>query len=308
MPGNKKQLVLMISLVVIIIGGASVGLWKFYETQNAPTNFVDSRNRAVKVPHHPERIVSMAPSITEIIFALDAQDRLVGVTTYCNYPVEAQNITKIGGFSTPNLEVLTTLNPDLIIAASYDAKSIETLEAANFTVVIIEKNTVLEIIEGIREISNLIDSKGKGKEVADNLLARYNTVVAKTSQISTQDRLNCYFEVWETPMVAGNQSFINDLIDKAGAINIFTNTNATYVTVSNEVIITANPDAIFITEHSAEWYAQTVCERTGYNTINACKNQRVYSVEDDIYLRQGPRIIDALENMTLYLYPSLFNK
>jgi iron complex transport system substrate-binding protein len=306
MPNNKKQFVIMITLVIIIVGGASVGLWKFYQAQNAPTNFVDSRNRSVTVPHHPERIVSMAPSITEIIFALDAQDRLVGVTTYCNYPVEAQNITKIGGFSTPNLEVLTTLNPDLIIAASYDAKSVETLEAANFTVVIIEKNSILGIIEGIREIANLIDAKPKGKELCDSLLARYNTIVAKTSQIAAQDKLKCYFEVWETPMIAGNQSFINDLIDKAGAINIFADINATYATVSNEVIITGNPDAIFITEHSAAWYSQTVCNRTGYSTINACKNQRVYSVEDDIYLRQGPRIIDALENMTLYLYPNIF--
>ncbi len=108
-------------------------------------------------------------------------------------------------------------------------------------------------------------------------------------------------------MVVGNDSFINDMIKQAGGINLFGNEAGEYPSVSNENIIQGNPDVIFITEHSAAWYSQTLCNRTGYNAINACKNNRVYSLDDNMFLREGPRIVTALENMTRYLYPTLLD-
>jgi len=309
----KKNITIFIALL-IVIGGTAFGLGmltlNLMSNRTAPANsylFVDSMNREVYVPNDPQRIISMAPSVTETIFALEAEVRLVGVTDYCNYPNEAQNITSIGGFSTPNLEVIASLNPDLIIAASWDAENVAQLESQGYAIVIILPDTLEEIIESMGIIGNLVNERQNGIYLMGNMTLDLEGVTNKTSTLNYTDMLDCHFEIWETPMVVGGDSFINDLITKAGAINIFGNLQSEYPTVSHEAIINANPDVIFITEHSAPWYSQDVCNRTGYDIISACINDRVYQCFDDIYLRPGPRIVEALDNMTRYLYPTLFS-
>ncbi|UYP48593.1 Cobalamin-binding protein [Candidatus Lokiarchaeum ossiferum] len=268
--------------------------------------YTDSQGREVEVLTTPERIISMAPSITEILFAIGANDILVGRTDFCNYPNEALDIESIGGFSTPDLEKLVSLAPDLIISPTFNAESTATLEALNLTIVIVEPgSTIMNVINSIRDIGKLSGYTKEGNDFADQLTDSYNLIVDKTSTISATDKMTCYFEIWESPMVVGNESFLNDMIDKAGGINIFADINEEYPMVSNENIISGNPDAIFITEHSAPFYSQIISNRTGYSSINAIKNNRIYSVNDDIFLRGGPRIIQALENMTKYLYPNL---
>ena len=157
----------------------------------------------------------------------------------------------------------------------------------------------------IRIFGDLVDSELNATELSTNMATKMETITNKTASLNAEDKVYCYFEIWESPMVVGNASFLHNMMEKAGAINIFADLNDEYPSVSHENIISGNPDVIFITEHSAAWYAQDLCNRTGYNGINACINERVYSVNDDIYLRMGPRIIDALENMTNYLYPEL---
>ena len=106
-------------------------------------------------------------------------------------------------------------------------------------------------------------------------------------------------------MVAGNASFLHDMMTIAGGINLFENLTGTYPTVSNENIINGDPNVIFVTEHSAAWYSQEICNRTGYAGLPACVNDRIYLVDDNLFLRAGPRIVDALEIMTTLLYPTL---
>ncbi|MHA1718061.1 MAG: ABC transporter substrate-binding protein [Promethearchaeota archaeon] len=270
--------------------------------------FIDSRGRNLTVPQHPMRIISMTPSITEILFSLGVQDRLVGVTDYCNYPEEAKNITSIGGFSTPDLETIISLNPDLLIANSWNAESIVILQDAGFVVAVMEDSNTLDgVIDGILNIGDLVDADLNATNLAGNMYEKMWEVTNQTATINETSKVSLYFEIWESPMVVGNQSYINDMMIKAGGINIFRDLNCQYPVVSNEDIINANPDFIFITEHSSAWYSQELCNRTGYNIINACINNHVYTLDDDLFLRAGPRIIDALINMTNYLYPGLLN-
>lgn len=299
-------------VLIIVIGGSAFGLGmvtvNLMNPDTAQPNthlFVDSMNREVYVPNDPQRIVSMAPSITETIFALEAEAKLVGVTDYCNYPVEATNITSIGGFSTPNLEVIASLNPDLIIAASWNAESVAQLESKGLCIVIILANTLDEIIENMGKIGNLVNVRQNGIDLMEDMSFDMEAITNKTATLNYTQIVDCYFEIWETPMVVGEQSYIHDMITKAGAINIFGNLNLEYPTVSDEAVISGDPDVIFITEHSAPWYSQLVCDRAGYNVVNACTHNRIYQCFDDIYLRPGPRIIEALDNMTRYLYPTL---
>ncbi len=310
---DKNNLKAIIGFGVIIsLVGLSGALFIGLFSQQEPvasygdlTTFTDSMNRDVVVPVHPSRIISMSPSITEILYELGVDDRLVGVTNYCNYPVDATTKTKVGGFSSPNVETIISLSPDLIITASWDPDIIAQLDYLVLGVVVILAEDLEGTIENIKAIGDLVDAEAKGIEVANNLTLEMEEITNETSNIAQIDKIDCYFEVWETPKVAGGISFINDMIDKAGAINIFKDLTLKWPTVSHESVIDGDPDVIFITEHSAPWYSQAVCDRAGYNVVNACINARVYSAYDDIYLRQGPRIIMALENMTRYLYPSL---
>ncbi|MFW9971565.1 MAG: ABC transporter substrate-binding protein [Candidatus Odinarchaeota archaeon] len=308
---KNRSLIFSIAIIITITTSGIVTLSLSIFLNNTPQQeayytFIDSKNRKVDVPFHPNRIISMAPSITEILYALDIEDKLVGVTDYCDYPIEATTKPSIGGFSTPNLETIVSLNPDLIIAASWNAESVALLESLDLVVVVILSKTLDEIIENIGIIGNLTNSQNKALEVSQSLYYDMEIIINKTSIINQTDKIECYFEIWETPIVAGGYSFISDMITKAGAINIFGNIDLEWPNVQHEWIIASNPDVIFITEHSAPWYSQNVCDRTGYNVVNACINNRIYQCHDDIYLRTGPRIIMALENMTRYLYPSLF--
>ncbi len=306
---SKRKGITALAIIAVVLGTGTIGYFiinQALEVQGISTReFVDSHERTITVPKHALRIVSVSPSVTEILYALGEQDRLVGVTAYCNYPAEAANKTQIGGFSTPDLEILASLDPDLIISATWNEESVNTLTAAGYTVAILEADTLLDIINMIRDFGDLVDSEQNATRIADEMTTKMWEITNSTAAIETIDQLECYFEIWESPMVVGGDSFLNDMMEKAGAINIFADIPEEYPSVSNENIISGNPDVIFTTEHSAAWYAQELSNRTGYNGIDAVINERVYSLNDDIFLRMGPRIIEALEIMTNYLYPDL---
>lgn len=306
---KKSKIIAAIVIILIVGGGTSLGIFMVLNAQSESLTgylFTDSKGRQVRVPDHPERIISMAPSVTETLYELEVDDRLVGVTDYCNYPVNVSSKTIIGGFSTPNMEIIVSLNPDLIISAAWNEESVALLEDKGFAIVIILAETLEEIIFTIGVIGNLTDAETKGAEIMNTLTTNMESITKKTSTLNENVTVDCYFEIWETPMVAGGASFIDDMITKAGAINLFSDQQLEWPPVQHESIIDRDPDVIFITEHSAPYYSQDVCSRTGYDVVNACINARVYLCHDDIYLRTGPRIIMALENMTQYLYPFLF--
>ncbi len=311
----KKNIVTALGLI-ILIGVSTFGLgmlvMSLMDEKDAPEDsylFVDSMNREVYVPISPQRIVSMAPSITETIFALGAEDKLVGVTDYCNYPDEALNrsrYTSIGGYSTPNLEIIAELNPDLIITPRWNPDIIEQIEAQGMAIVVILADTLEEIIDNVGVIANLIDFRQSGIYLTGNLTYNMECITNKTATLNYTQIVDCYFEIYCSPKVAGAKSYVHDMILKAGAINIFGNINQEYSTVSHEQIIDGDPDVIFLTSHYAPSYPEPICERDGYDVVNACIYNRIYQCDNDMYLRPGPRIIDALENMTRYLYPFLF--
>ncbi|OGN89918.1 MAG: hypothetical protein A2Y88_10890 [Chloroflexi bacterium RBG_13_48_10] len=306
--GKRQQVALGIGLIVSVVFFG----WLVYNTDSNSLNadftkFTDSKGRTVLVPKNPTRIVSMAPSVTEILFAIHVDDRLVGVTNYCNYPVEAKNKTKVGGFTTPNLEVLVALNPDLIIAADSNDERINVLVNTGFPVVVILAKNVDEIITNIRQIGNLVNSSQTAAVLVDGLTTRMNAVLSITRTFEQDEKLKCYFEVWETPKVAGGLSFIDDLIKKAGGINVFGNESYEYPVVTHEMVISRNPDVIFVTAMGRFSYTTDIPDRPGYSAINAVINSRIYNCTDDVFTRPGPRIIDALEGMATQLYPALFS-
>jgi len=301
--GKKQQ----IALGIVVILGVTLGGWFVYtSTIGTPCYgtelFIDSLGRKVCVSAHPTRIVSIAPSITEILFAINVSDRVVGVTTYCNYPAEASTKSKIGGFTTPDLEKIISLDPDLILYARNDSAKIETLESTGVPVVVILENTVDDILNNILKIGNLVDAEQNATTLVNSLTTRMNAVVTKTQNIQPEKKLKCYYEAANTPTAAGALSFVDDLIKKAGGINIFGGIQKSWAIVSHENVIAGNPDVIFWAPMASPTYngKTNIIARAGYNVITAVTNQTIYRGGDP-YQRAGPRIIDALEEMAYNL-------
>ncbi len=295
---KKYQQIMFI--VVAIFGLSVVGWYVYITTMNPQTQgtelFIDSLGREVYVSAHPTRIVSIAPSITEVLFAMGVDDRLVGVTTYCNYPAEASTKTKIGGFTTPNLEIIISLNPDLIIYSKNDTAKIQTLESAGVPVVVILESSIDDILNNMNKIGNLVDAEQNATLLVNSLTTRMNAVVAETQTIPQEQKLKCYYEAASTPSVAGALSFVDDLIVKAGGINIFGSIQKAWAIVSHENVISANPDVIYWAPMADPTYdgKANITARAGYNILTAVANQTIY-MGGDPYQRAGPRIIDALE-------------
>ncbi len=167
-------------------------------------------------------------------------------------------------------------------------------------------NTVDEVVENIRRIGDLVNSTQNATFLADTLTTRMDAVTSITGTIAQEDKLKCYFEVWETPKVAGGLSFLDDMMKKAGGVNIFGDVNYEYPVVSHAMVISYNPDAIFVAAMGRAYYSTDIPDRAGYSAINAVIDSRIYSCSDDVFTRPGPRIINALETMAARLYPSLF--
>ncbi|MFX1392558.1 MAG: ABC transporter substrate-binding protein [Promethearchaeota archaeon] len=267
--------------------------------------FVDSLGREVEVPQRPERIISMAPVITETLYAIGVDDRVVGVTDYCNYPEEAKNKPSIGGFSTPNLEIVVSLEPDLVISSRNDQAVIESLENYDIAIVVLLVNTLEDAIERIEDVGYLVDEEITADKISDTMETKMNVITSKTNALPDDQRLKCYFEVWSTPKVAGKYSFLHDMMERAGGINIFGDIKSEWASVTHESVIEKNPEVIFITAMGRDNYQEDIGARPGYNNIDAIINDRIYVCDDDKFTRAGPRIIDALEEMTLYLHPTL---
>lgn len=270
------------------------------------TTFVDSLGREVEVPNHPERIISMAPAITETMFALDAQDRLVGVTDYCDYPEDAKDITSIGSFTSPNLEIVVGLEPDLVISTREDTEVIEYLENYEIPIVVLFADDLEDAIERIEDVGDLADIEEIAEDLCSVMITEMNWVSSKVSTLTENQKLRCYFEVWSTPKVAGKYSFLHDMMTKAGGINIFGDIRDDWASVSHESVISENPEVIFVTAMGRSNYEVDISDRPGYQNIDAVKNDRIYECDDNKFTRAGPRIIDALEDMAQYLHPTLF--
>lgn len=269
--------------------------------------FVDSLGREVEVPKHPERIISMSPVVTETLYALEVEDRIVGVTDYCDYPEDAQDKPSIGGFTSPNLEVIIGLEPDLVIWTVNDPTVIESLEEYDITIVVLLVNDLEQAIERIEDIGDLVDAEDIANDISTVMIIKMDWITSKTSTLTESQKLKCYFEVWSTPKVVGALSFLNDMMIKAGATNIFGDIDEEYATVSHEVVISENPEVIFITAMGRDYYQEDISERAGYQNVDAVKDDKIYVCDDNKFTRAGPRIVDALEEMAHYLYPSLIN-
>jgi iron complex transport system substrate-binding protein len=271
---------------------------------------VDEVGRTVRIPIAPARIVSLAPSLTETLYALGLEDRLVGDTDYCDYPPDAQKKPKVGGAINPSLEQIAALHPDLVLVTK-DLNRLDTVRALDTLGIpsysTDSAHTVDGIISSTEKLADVLGASQAGKVVGDDLQRRLATLQAKLSSVPPTHVL---FVVWTAPLIsAGKDTFIADALRKAGAVSIVDSTQD-WPQMSLEEVVHLQPDyLVFAASHSeaAARDFDTLADRPGWHLLDAVHN-RHYAVISDAINRPAPRIVSAIEDLARQLHPASFQE
>lgn len=235
-----------------------------------------------------KRVVSLAPSITEIIFAIGEDSKLVGVTNFCDYPEEARNKTKIGDFFNPNVEEIIKLKPDAVIGVKGVQDSlIKTMKDRQIPVLVFDSTSLDDLASDIEKIGKLFGNNKKAVKVADEIRSidrKYSLTGKKV-----------FLEINAQPVItAGQNTFISDAIRAAGGVNAGDAIGADYPVVNVEKIVEINPD-IYLISKNLGVKPEDVFKRPGFENLECIKNKKVFVLKnDDIIFRPGPRIVEGV--------------
>ena len=293
-------------LALVIFGG----LGQTSHAAQFPVTVTDDRGKEVTIYSRPKRIISLSPANTEILFALGLDEEIVGVTEFCNYPPEAKDKEKIGGYSNPNLEKIVSLKPDLILADyGNPIKGIKQIESLGYTLVGLNPKTIEDILRNIKLVGKITGKTKEASELISNMKERLNSVEERVRSLDEGEKVRVLYVIWYKPLwTAGSGTFIDELIKKAGGINIASELSG-YKQMSLEKVIEKNPQVIVVGESKDQPnLVKTVKEETTLFGTDAFRNNRIYTIDTDIVSRSGPRIVDALEQLAKLLHPKMFKE
>jgi iron complex transport system substrate-binding protein len=276
-----------------------------------PLTITDDLGRKITISKLPQRIISLAPSNTEILFALGLGDSIVGVTDYCDYPEAAKAKPRVAGYSTPDLEKVVSLEPDLILAESIQEYTVlPALEKLGLTVIAMSATSIDAVLHDISLVGQISGKSKTATQLVSDLNQRINAVTTKTENLKPEQRLRVLYVVWHDPIwTMGSKTFIDDLITKAGGINIFANDFEKSRVVSLESIITKNPQVIITSSMatSGDLIYNSIKKETRLSTVDAMMQNRIYKISDaNLVERPGPRIVNGLEELAKLIHPELF--
>jgi iron complex transport system substrate-binding protein len=268
--------------------------------------FEDELGRRVVIPHVPTRIVSLAPNITEILFALNLGDRIVGVTTFSNYPEEAKQKPKVGTYVNFNIEKIIASKPDLIIATygGNPKTAILRLEKLGFPVYVTKAKTVQDVLNMIENIGIITDTSETASTIVNRLKKRIKGV---TDRVQNAPRPLVFLQINDKPlMTAGAGSFHDEIIELAGGRNLARASSVRYPQYSIEDVLQRGPDYILIsTMDRAGLFEQQKANWMRWQDIPAVRNNRVCFIDSDLIDRASPRIVDGLEMVARLIHPQI---
>lgn len=316
--GRSKILLHMLVLTLlgtILTGCATTSGQQGNSTAPAATKFplafTDDMGRKVTLAAQPQRLISLAPSNTEILFALGLGEKVFGVDDYSDYPPEAAAVAKIGGFSKPNVEKIVELKPHLVLATSMHEQVVKQLEQLGIPTAVVHPKTVDDVLTSIKWIGRATAAEERAGQLAAEMEERIRRVRALIQEIPEEKKPLVYYEVYSDPLMsAGPKTLIGQLIELAGGRNIARTAETDYPKFSAEAIIKANPEIIIFPQShgTASLTVEQVKARSGWEEISAVKNNRIYGIDANIISRTGPRVVEALEQLTQMIYPELFSK
>ena len=276
-----------------------------------PMTVIDALGRKVTIPRVPRRIVSLAPSHTELLFAIGAGDQVVAVTSFCNYPPEAQKRRRIGGFSSESqsLEEIIALEPDLVVAAGeWQWPVIHELERLGISIVSLEAESLADLYCELGLLGRLTGHENDAARLTQAMQRRVERIKTRAQAIPPEQRVTVFYHVWSEPLLtAGPGSFIAELIALCGGLNIVADATQKYPQISQEVLLARDPEVILAPSSGAEpMTIEELRSRPGWNKLRAVRNNRIYLIDGDLISRCGPRLVDALEIMARTLYGDRF--
>jgi iron complex transport system substrate-binding protein len=266
----------------------------------------DQLGRHIAVPAKSRRIVSLAPSITEIVFALEQEHRLVGATRFSDYPPEAARLPKVGSYVRLDIERIVALDPDLCIATKdgNPRAIIERLASLKIPVYVVNPHNLDTILETILEIGTILNADDRAKSLTTNMRARIERVKARVAQVSYRPRV--FFQIGISPIVSsGTGTFIHELIEIAGGKNLAEGPLA-YPRFSREQVLTLKPEVFIITSMARQAvFEQVKAQWRRWPNIPAVRDDRIYLVDSDLFDRPSPRLVSGLELLTRLIHPDL---
>lgn len=267
-----------------------------------PVSVTDDASRTVTIDALPQRIVSLAPANTEIVYFLGIFDRLVGVTTWDNYPAQVEDIAKVGDFATPNIEAIAGAKPDLIlVTGGVQADVISKLEAVGAKVVVIDPQNIYGVYSAIGKIAKITGTTAKGDQVVAGMKKELASIKAK---LAGAEPVTAFIEIgWNPLFTAGPGTLLDDLLVHAGGTNVVKEKG--YVGYSVEQLVSDQP-RVYLGTASSIGDPKAFPKRPGYSALSAVKAGRVFPLNDDLVSRPGPRVIAGVREIASALHPELF--
>ncbi len=299
---------LVIGISVLLLAGCAQSNTAVLRSQSPtsasfPLTITDDDGIRVTIDHAPPRIVTFAPSMTEIIFALGLGDRLVGVSgRYDNYPPQARSIQEVGGAGDfgvePNVEEVVSLRPDLFLTISGGDQWKQQLRKLDVPVVTLNATSFDDLLGDIRTVGELTGAAAAADALTSNMAATERSV---ESGVVAQGRVTCFFEVYYPPLTTvGPRTFIYDLLEKAGCDPVMSSANAAYPQWSVDKLVADSPQVYLATQESAKSPA-AIAARPGFADIQAVAAGHVALIDSDLITRPGPRVVDGLEQVAAAL-------
>jgi len=272
---------------------------------NETHEVTDEAGRRIAVPRKIDRIVSLAPNLTEIVFAIGAGNRLVGRTRYCDYPAEARAVAEIGDTMTPSVERIIALKPQVVLVST--ASQLETftrqLGEQHIAVYVTNPQSLDDVFRSIQDLGDLFGEHDRAASLIEGLRKRADAVTTATKQ---SPPVKVFYQVSGEPLYTiGRDAYLTDLIRRAGGVSVTAEVPTAFPRFSNEAALAARPDAIILPTGGSMGAANSTVAAALKNSP-AVLNNRIYKINDDHLSRPGPRLIDGLEEMARALHPEAF--
>lgn len=302
---KKRKVLIPLLVLITLLVISSLGV-----AQEYPLTVVDDLEQEILMKEKPDKIISISPNMTEVLFAIGAGEKVIGVTTFANYPEEATKIDKIGTITEPNIEKIISMEPDLVIASSVNKKeTVERLRELGVNVAGFNANSVNKAIEIIKKISRLTGYQENGESITADMYIKISEIRNLVDEkLKSNERPKVFYEIWSDPLfTAGGNNFIDDLIHMAGGFNIGRLADGPWPQYNLEKLLIEDPDVYISTPHSAEMKVskEQIKKRERFQSISAIKNDRVYIIHQDILNRPSPRLVQGLGLLTKAIFPDL---
>ncbi len=268
--------------------------------------FLDQVGREVQVPDNPERVVALAPSLTEMVYALEEASRLKGVTQFSNYPEAARALPRVGSYIRPDMEKIVALRPDLCLAIrdGNPRHAVEKLERLGIPVYVVDPRNLQGIMETITGIGDVLDAGEKAASVVRYMQGRIDRVKARVAV--TPGRPRVFFQIDAAPIISvGTNTFIHELIELAGGVNLTAGT-VPYPRVTWEEILIRQPDITIISSMAGGHSPESLkSEWQRWRQLPSVRNGRVYVVDANLFDRPTTRLVEGLEVLVDIIHPKV---